>query len=367
MLYFIIGTKAQFIKTAPVIHEAERRKIPLRIVDLGQHADITGRILSDFGLHAEIVRVLPSQRTVSDYAGAVKWLARLGRRLVFPGKLRQRVFPVRGVALVHGDTLSTLIGALLARRLGLRVGLIEAGLTSNNIWSPFPEESIRRSCERLAHILFAPGPVAFSRLDVAGRKARIVDTGYNTGRDALAMQLRAGVPRGRFALVTLHRLETLKNTQRLARAVRYIEQVADRMPVTLVLHPPTRKTLQAHGYLSRFEQHENVDIRDLLPYPDFLQLLAGAEVVLTDGGSVQEECSYVQKRCIVLRDFTERSHGLNSTAMMTSWSADEDFERLRTLSDKGSGFEHPELSASRQIIDTVLEQLDGVPASKMAE
>lgn len=367
MLYFIIGTKAQFIKTAPVIYEAERRKIPLRIVDLGQHADITGRILSDFGLHAEIVYVLPAQRTVSDYAGALKWLARLARQLVFPGNLRQRVFPVRGVALVHGDTLSTLIGALLARRLGLRVGLIEAGLTSNNIWSPFPEEIIRRNCELLAHILFAPEAAAFSRLEGAGRKAKIVDTGYNTGRDALAMQLQAEVPCERFALVTLHRLETLGNTRRLARAVRYIEQLADRMSVTLVLHPPTRKTLQTHGYLSRFEQHKNVDVRDLLPYPDFLRLLAGAELVLTDGGSVQEECSYVQKRCIVLRDFTERTDGMNSTAIMTSWSVDEDFERLRTLIDKSSAFEHPKLSASRRIIDTVLEQSDEVSANKIAE
>lgn len=323
MLYFIIGTKAQFIKMAPVVHAANARGVRWRLVDMGQHADITGRILQDFELAGDVVHLFPDQRTVADYGSAFRWLMRLVKLLAFPGKAKRQIFNEPGTAFVHGDTLSTLFGALLARRVGLKVGLVEAGLTSGHLWSPFPEEIVRRLCERLSQFLFAPDDDAAKRL--GSRNAAVINTGYNTGRDALLSQL-AGDPRqGDHILMTLHRLETLRSSRRLDRAVDYLLAVAElSSPVKFVLHAPTRNALKQGNHFEKLAAHPNIELIDLLPYPEFLHLLATARVVLTDGGSVQEECSYLGTPCVVLREQTERPHGIGRTSWLTSWSAQQD-------------------------------------------
>lgn len=352
MLYFVIGTKAQFIKMAPVMQAASDKGVRWKLVDMGQHADITGRILKDFKLNGDVLHLLPEQETVADYGGAARWLSKLSRLLLFPRKLRRHVFAEHGVALVHGDTLSTLFGALLARRAGVKVALVEAGLTSGRLLSPFPEEIIRRLCERLAQHLFAPGAEASDRLRRRG--ATVINTGYNTGRDALNLQTNEAVSSREYLLMTLHRLETLRSPSRLSRAVKFIEAVASReLPLTLILHPPTKLALEKTGYLKQLSNNADVQLVDLLPYPQFLALMKSARVVMTDGGSVQEECSYLGKACIVLRDETERPHGIGLTAFLTSWSGENDLPKALQLHGKPM-FETTDRTASEVVVDAVI-------------
>lgn len=319
---------------------------------MGQHAGITQRILEDFELSAHARSLLPGQTTVEDYNGAVKWLLRIGRHLISPGRMRKELFDQPGIVLVHGDTLSTLLGALIARRLGFPMALVEAGLTSGTLWYPFPEELIRRACEYLAHIAFAPGGQATARLQTRPR-TRVIDTVYNTGRDALLEVLDTKITDGTTVLATVHRLETLRNRLRLARVVEYITSCAtDIGPVEFVLHPPTWRALKSSGHLRNLENNAHVQLTDLLPYRDFLRRIAGARAVLTDGGSVQEECSYLAKPCIVLREQTERPHGIGKTCVLTAWDVHLDFARLSEL-QRDAETVFPAESASARIIDTL--------------
>jgi UDP-N-acetylglucosamine 2-epimerase (non-hydrolysing) len=324
--HLVIGTKAQFIKMAPVARLMEERGWPYRLLDLGQHGSITPGILRDFGLQADHVHVFPAGVTISTYWQALRWLS---SAIVLMMKRRRTlrdalVREPAGYALVHGDTLSTLLGLYLSKRLGLPVGLVEAGLSSGRLLDPFPEEFVRRHVERHADILFAPGNEPAQRLCDRLPGAKVVDTGYNTGRDALRLvtnlHSRAGpsYPPAR-TILTLHRAETITRPSRLRLIIRHVVNLAeDLAPIRFYLHEPTRRALVKTGLMDGLVADPRFEIRNLADYPEFMAALAQARYVLTDGGSIQEEASYLDKPCLILRKRTERNDGLKATAALTS-------------------------------------------------
>ena len=162
MIHFIIGTKAQFVKMAPLMFLLEQEQSPYRLLDLGQHAALTGAILNDFGIHPQISRISTAHDNVESYRQALPWLLSCARLILGTKKrlLEQHFSSFSGVVLIHGDTASTLLGFYLGKRAGLRVGLVEAGLSSHRLFDPFPEEIIRRHAEHRADFLFAPDSVA---------------------------------------------------------------------------------------------------------------------------------------------------------------------------------------------------------------
>lgn len=360
MLHFVIGTKAQFIKMAPLMWLLQDAGKPYHLVDLSQHGALTGSTLDDFGLAPATTRFGDNTTLVKTYGQAARWslgvLAQVARR---PATVRARWFRGQdGVALVHGDTLSTLLGTLLARRAGLPVALVEAGLTSGRLLDPFPEEGIRRLVQRMAADCFCPGSREYAHLASLQLRARLHDTGYNTGRDALslALQLPARMDfGGDYGVATTHRLETLASRHRLAQTVQHVIALAQRLGrVHFFVHPPTRNALRRHGLDGVLQAAPGVTCHDLLTYVDFAHVLAGARFILTDGGSVQEEAAALGKPCIVMRDVTERHDGLDSNARLTSWQADADAAFLRGASGRASiSAKGAPLAASQRILDAL--------------
>lgn len=312
---FIIGTRAQLIKVAPVVVACERARLPVTLLMTGQHQETMQDLIEEFGIRSVQLAVVPASERAT-IGALIRWLpaayigvSRCIRKLASRG-------PVD--VMVHGDTLSTLLGAMAGRRRGTRVVHLESGLTSGRLFDPFPEEILRRVVFRFTDLAMCPGIDAAEHM--RGRhRARVVDTGGNTIVDAVAVSGAADVlpdPARPYVVVSLHRFQNIYDTLRLRHLVELIEQVAKWLPVHFVLHPATKKRLAAEKLDRRLHENPNILLSPRLGYSAFLKLAAGAVCVLTDGGSNQEELASLGIPTIVMRERTERLDGLGANAMM---------------------------------------------------
>ena len=324
MIYVIIGTRAQMIKTAPVLLEMQRREVRYRLILTGQHSVTMDEMLEEFGIACSPVR-LSTNTEISSLSRVPYWCLRAVWRM----RHHRRRSPdaERGgedVYLVHGDTFSTLLGILLARRANASVAHVESGLTSGNWRDPFPEEMVRRIAMRAADLAFAPGAGAVRNM--RGRRAVVVDTQENTILDSVRWTL-AGMPDSAkvtdHAVVSLHRFETIYSLARLRFVVDFILELASRIPVVFVLHPATRRRLERASLLGRLEQEESVTVTPRMTYVPFIRLVAGAKLVVTDGGSNQEELSYLGVPTMLMREVTERSEGLGANVHLGRFRREE--------------------------------------------
>lgn len=365
MIHFAIGTKAQFIKMAPIMRLLEQRGRRYHVLDLSQHASLTGRILDDFGIKPVMTRLGDRTTSVTTYGQALRWFSGgMWRALVRKNSLRKELFlDEPGVVLLHGDTLSTLLGYHLARSAGLRTALVEAGLSSGSLLDPFPEEAIRRYTARRVNYLFPPDLKSETWLKRYARGGFITCTGHNTVHDSLAIILGANPAAsgaagpGAETIATLHRLETLSSRQRLARAVRHIVAMAREIgPVTFYMHEPTQNALTRGGHLEALRKEPAINITGLAPYSEFVRALARARYILTDGGSVQEEAACLNRPCLILRNRTERDDGLGRNAFLSTWSVDQDVSRLRKIAE--SMEKTPEPPAIRRASEIILDRVE---------
>jgi UDP-N-acetylglucosamine 2-epimerase (non-hydrolysing) len=236
-----------------------------------------------------------------------------GSHAVQTARVMERLEPVLletepDLVLVPGDVNSTLAAALVATKLGLRVGHIEAGLRSFD--RTMPEEINRVVTDQISDLLFTHSPEAATHLAREGIAAERVHPVGNTMIDTLvamrgrieaaaAPQARGQAPGG-YLLVTLHR-PALVDTPLLADAMRALDEVAASLPVIFPCHPRTRARIAALG-----ADAPRVQLLDPLGYLEFLSLVAGSAGVLTDSGGIQEETTFLGIPCFTLRDNTER-------------------------------------------------------------
>jgi UDP-N-acetylglucosamine 2-epimerase (non-hydrolysing) len=330
MIHVVLGTKAQLVKMAPLMVRMREERMRYRLISTGQHRATMQDMLAEFALPPPDVVLYHGPDVVSLPQMAL-WTARILRQCVTQ---RRRIFGEnrRGIVLVHGDTFSTLLGALMGRIARLRVGHVESGLRSFNLLHPFPEELTRLITFRLSHTLYCPGAWAMS--NVAHLRRARVDTVANTLLDTLRIAIRSPrrrdhVPAGPFGLVSLHRYENIFNRGAFERLLALVEALANDHRLLFVLHPPTEKQLRRFGLYERLEAHPRIDLRPRYTYFDFVSLLEGAEFVVTDGGSIQEESSYLGKPCLLMRQATERKEGLDGNAVVCAYdrAVVEDFSR----------------------------------------
>jgi len=316
-LMLLVGTKAQFIKTAPILRELDARGIAYHLVYTGQHSETFDVLEAAFGTRK------PDDILVPDVEAATHgrfaswsiryWAAALQR--IAKGKWKGL-----RIGLVHGDTASTLFGALAIRLAGGRVGHVEAGLRSPRLMEPFPEELIRRAVSRLSHWHFVPDAAAAENLRNA--RGHIIDTGGNTLRDALTMSLgRIDLPEhggsGGYAVASIHRSENLGSKATFDLLMEEVIAVSSQLPVKFVVHPATREKILASGWLPKLQQHSQLELVERMDYPEFVRLLLGSRFLLTDGGSNQEEAAMLGLPTLLLRRATERPDGLGGNVEMS--------------------------------------------------
>ena len=357
-----IGTKAQFIKMVPIIREFDKRGWSYRLIDTGQHGGLVKKIVKEFGVREPDVHLSQSDRGVSTLSEGISWILRLvGGFLIRGSRTRKLVFSdARGISLVHGDTASTLLSALIAKRAGQRVVHVEAGLRSWSYLNPFPEEIVRILVMKMADMLFSPSTQATANLKRMGLGARTHQLSANTSIDVVSYDLEQtptalpDIPKS-YSVVTIHRLETIYSKTRLERVVDTVLRAHRQEPVIFVQHPPTSKRLAAAGLDQRLRE-AGVTMAPLLDHVSFLHLLSKACFVISDGGSIQEEAHYLGVPCLVLRETTERDEGIGQNVLLSGF---KDSKASEFLDNYNSYRREPALSTvespSKQIADA-LEQ-----------
>ena len=323
VVHVVWGTKAEAIKVAPVLREMERRGVEYRLVETGQHGAYLPGLRRQLGVREPDVR-LGGTRDADTLPAAVRWAGGLVGLLASRRRLRRRVFDDRpGVCLVHGDTPSTLLATVLARRAGLPVAHLESGLRSGSLRHPFPEEAIRVLVMRRAAVCLAPDGASVANLAAMGLADRTVATSGNTGLEALGDAVAEVAPGSGPVVATMHRVENLHRAERFDGFVALLGRVAGSgVPVTFAVHPPTDGVLARRGGRHGVEAL-GVATTDLVPYAEFVTMLAAAPFVLTDGGSIQEECARLGVPTLLWRDRTERPDGVGDNVLVSRYDASE--------------------------------------------
>jgi UDP-N-acetylglucosamine 2-epimerase (non-hydrolysing) len=298
---YVVGARPNFVKMAPVVAalKAEMPRARHVVVHTGQHYDreMSDIFLEDLGL------------PVPDYMlaiGSASHGAQTGRALERIEGVLEQERP--DLVVVPGDVNSTLAAALAAVKLGIPVAHLESGLRSFD--RTMPEEINRILVDQISQWCFTHSPEAAENLRREGvGSERIVFVG-NTMIDTLVRMRRrvavskihatAGVQRGRYVLVTLHR-PALVDGALFHQVMSQLADLSRSLPVVFPMHPRTRARLA-----SDFDAPDELRLIDPVGYIDFLALQAGAKAVITDSGGVQEETTYLRIPCFTLRDNTER-------------------------------------------------------------
>jgi len=331
----VFGTTGELIKLAPVLLRLDERGAPYVLATTGQQVEQIPSFLEQLGLREPDVwlgrgaggRDLRVNRDIPGWAATVlRSFARHRRGL----RRRLRSGPGRPLVLVHGDTMTTVLGALMGRSLRAPVAHVEGGLRSNDLRHPFPEELNRRLASTLSRIDYAPGAWAASNL-----RGDVVDTGSNTIRDSLELVPEGEppfpLPEEPFGVVSLHRFELLNHRRRLTETLELLAEAARRTPLLFVDHPVTAAAVQRFG-LGRLFDTEHLVRLPRLRFFDFVRVERRSAFVVTDSGGSQEECFYLDVPCLVHRLRTERREGLGENAVLSGLRA----EALRDfLADPG--------------------------------
>lgn len=303
--------------------------IEYNFIDTGQHGALTGKILDQFNLEPPDVCLRKLKNNISTIFQAIAWILMLLWQIIFRKMhVYRRAFKEQeGICLIHGDTLTTLISLIYAKRCGLKVAHIEAGLRSFNILNPFPEEIIRIIAMRWSELLFTPSDWAYQNIVKMGLDAKAINIQGNTIIDAVeyarSQENSYKIPKQPYVLVTIHRVETIFSKSRMKKLLSIILMVAAKYQVYFVLHDPTRKQLDKYGMIDTIDKHSKITTLTLLPYIHFINLLDQSEFVMTDGGSIQEETAYLDIPCIILRSKTERLDGLKHKSLLSSFNIED--------------------------------------------
>jgi UDP-N-acetylglucosamine 2-epimerase (non-hydrolysing) len=223
------------------------------------------------------------------------------------------------LAVVYGDVNSTIAAALVASKTGLPLAHVEAGLRSFD--DTMPEEINRRVTDLLSDLLFvtsAEGVVNLRAVGIPAERIHLVGNPMidtllaNLDRfDAERMRRELSLDGGPYAVATLHRPANVDSPEAAARIVAAVNGLAGLLPLVLPLHPRGRPTLEAAGLASS----GRLRVVEPLGYVDFISLVRGASIVLTDSGGIQEETTILGVPCLTVRPNTERpitiTHGTN--------------------------------------------------------
>ena len=301
----VVGARPNFMKVAPVYRALARAGHAARIVHTGQHYDqnMSQLFFEDLGLPRPAVNL---------GVGSASHAVQTARVMEGYEKVASETRPE--LVIVAGDVNSTLACALVAAKLEIKVGHVEAGLRSFD--RSMPEEINRVLTDQISDLLFTPSADADHNLQREGiAPAKIFRVG-NAMIDSLlahVQQARSldvldqlGLKAQGFALVTLHRPAAVDQHAVLLGVLDALAAIASRLPVVFPVHPRTRKQIDTFGLNDRLARAPGIRLMEPLGYLPFLALEATAKLVLTDSGGIQEETTALGVPCLTLRDNTER-------------------------------------------------------------
>ena len=309
----VVGARPNFMKLAPVERALEAAgEFEHLVVHTGQHYDrgMSDTFFEDLGIPDPDHNLGVGSGTHAQQTADIM-------RAIEPVLLAERP----DVLLVYGDVNSTVAAALVAAKLGIRVGHVEAGLRSFD-WE-MPEEINRVVTDRLADLLFTPsrdGDENLLREGIAPERVHFVG---NVMIDTLARLLpearrradlaRWGMREREYVVVTLHRPSNVDDRHNLAELIGALSEIGRERPVIFPVHPRTRRRMEEFGQVPQADG--GLRLVDPVGYLEMLGLVDRSGLVLTDSGGLQEETSFLGVPCLTARPNTERpvtvTHGTN--------------------------------------------------------
>lgn len=351
----VFGTRPEAIKMCPLVKEFQKRdnEFETIVCVTGQHREMLDQVLSIFEIVPDIdLNIMKQGQDLTDVTARVL----VGLRDVF-----KEYSP--DVVLVHGDTTTSMAGALAAFYAQIPVGHVEAGLRTHNIYSPWPEEMNRQITGRIATYNFAPTPLSEKNLLKENIQGQVYVTG-NTVIDALHIvvdklksdsNLAAGQEKilyeagydvtrlandKKLVLITGHRRENFGNG--FIRMVTAMKDLSEKYPEVdfvypMHLNPNVRKPI--HQVFGEDLTRPNFFFIEPLQYLEFVFLMNKATIVLTDSGGIQEEAPGLGKPVLVMRDTTERPEALESgTVHLVGTDYDKIMTEVSTLLENNEAY-----------------------------
>lgn len=352
----VFGTRPEAIKMCPLVKEFQKRpdEFETIVCVTGQHREMLDQVLQIFNVKPDFdLNIMKQGQDLTDVTARV--LA--GLRDVF-----KECRP--DVVLVHGDTTTSMAGALAAFYAQIPVGHVEAGLRTHNIYSPWPEEMNRQITGRIATWNFSPTPLSEKNLLEENVQGKIYVTG-NTVIDALHLVVdrlkndetlakeqdeilaQAGYDMARLSggkklvLITGHRRENFGDG--FIRMVTAMKDLSEKYPdvdfvYPMHLNPNVRKPI--HEVFGENLTRSNFFFIEPLQYLEFVHLMAKSTVVLTDSGGIQEEAPGLGKPVLVMRDTTERPEALASgTVHLVGTNYDKIMNEVSLLLDDKEAYD----------------------------
>jgi UDP-N-acetylglucosamine 2-epimerase (non-hydrolysing) len=367
----VFGTRPEAIKMAPVVEQLKHDiRFESKVCVTGQHRQMLDQVLELFEIQTDYdLNIMKAGQDLTDVTTAILQ----GLRSVL-----QEYKP--DYVLVHGDTATTLSTTLASYFQQIKVGHVEAGLRTNNIYSPWPEEGNRKVTGCLANLHFAPTSTSQNNLLAENVPADTIVVTGNTVIDALFMvrnklnrnqELQSGFEQQfdflklerRMVLITGHRRESFGGGfERICQAVS--ELAAQFSDVDFVypvhLNPNVREPV--NRFLSDQSNIFLIEPQDYLP---FVYLMDRSNIILTDSGGIQEEAPSLGKPVLVMRDTTERPEAVSAgTVKLVGTDVSRIVNEVSTLLTNDNAYKEMSVAhnpygdgaASQRILDAIAEQ-----------
>ena len=331
-IMFVFGTRPEAIKLAPVIIEAKKRKQIKTIVCVtAQHRQMLDQVLKIFNIQPDYdLDIMKDGQTLSQIT--TKVLEGIEKILT-----KEKI----DMILVHGDTTTTFSAALAAFYNKVPIAHIEAGLRTNQKYSPYPEELNRQMVSNLADLNFAPTTLAKDNLINENKKEETIFITGNTVIDALKTTIKQDysneildkIPKGKkIILLTTHRRENIgEPMQNIFSAV---SKIAEEYKDVYIIYPMHKNPVVRNLAKEKLEGKENVKLIEPLDVIDFHNFMNKSYLILTDSGGIQEEAPSMGKPVLVLRNTTERPEGIKAgTLKLVGTSEEEIIKQTKLLLD----------------------------------
>ncbi len=343
-IHILIGTKAQLIKMAPIMVELEKKGVPYNYIFTGQHKLTMDELRENFNIKPPDITLYKGKDITGVFQSMI-WLISICLKTFFKKKEILGKTDKSHILLTHGDTFSTVLGALMGKIARIKVAHVESGLRSFHLFAPFPEEINRLITFRLSDIYFCPGSWAINNLKKY--KGEKIDTKYNTLFDSLQLALKKAdtqidIPTENYAVVSIHRFENIFSLPRFEKIIEILIETSKTIKLIFILHEPTKIRLEKTGLMEKLKKENTIELRPRYDYFKFVKLIHNAEFVITDGGSNQEECFYLGKPCLLMREATERTEGLNKNVVISKFDSS-------TIKDFVSNYKDFEIDQTKEI------------------
>lgn len=308
-IMLVFGTRPEAIKMCPLVKELQKVKEFETIVCVtGQHKEMLEQVLTSFGVKPKYdLKIMQQKQTLFDVT--INILERVKDVLVLEKP---------DIVLVHGDTSTTYATALACFYLHIKVGHVEAGLRTYDIYAPYPEEFNRQSVSIISYLHFAPTIKSKQNLLCERRDEKNIFITGNTAIDALKTTVNSNYSHeilewskgSRLILVTAHRRENLGEP--MYHMFRAIKRIVDEIQDVKMVYPIHMNPMVRSAAHEIFDGEDRIRLVEPLEVLDFHNILAKCFLVLTDSGGIQEEAPSLGKPVLVMRDTTERPEGIKA-------------------------------------------------------